>query len=74
MIRLEQNQYFLLDFTTEVFTRFDTIDQLMRQLVTRRRTGHLVVQVVKKDRARLLPVDNDLLGFNQKLQKVMGEL
>ena len=75
MIRLEgRQQYFLLDTVSEVFTRHDSTDTIMKQLLQRKSTGHLMVVVAKGDKSRLLPVERDLLGFNKKLQETMSGL
>lgn len=75
MIRLDgRHQYFLLDTNAEVFTRHDSTDTIMKQLVTRKSTGHLLVVVAKGEKSRLVPVTGDLLDFNHKLHETMAGL
>ena len=75
MIRLDgRSQFFLLDTVSECYTRHDSTDTIMRQLVSRRRTEHLLVVVAKGAKSLLLPVEKDLLDFNKKLQETMANL
>jgi hypothetical protein len=75
MIRLDgRQQYWLLDTYNDIFTRHDSTDTIMRQLVTRKSTGNLLVVVAKGDKAKLLPVSRDLMEFNKTMQSTMANL
>jgi hypothetical protein len=73
MIQLTRNHYLVLNYPAEVFQTFDDVNKLAGWLVGKR-TGHLVIAVVKGDRSRLFTVPQDLLGFRDVLLKTMTSL
>ena len=74
-IRLEgRSQFLILDFVGEVFTRHDTVEAVMKQLVQRKSKGHLVVAVVKGYKSKMVPVDSDLIAYADTLKSVMAGL
>lgn len=75
MVRLEgRSQYLILDFVGEVFTRHDTVEAVMKQLVSRKSKGHLIVAVVKGYKSKLMPVDSDLISYADTLKSAMSGL
>jgi len=73
MIQLNRNHYLVLNYPTEIFQKFDDVNKLAGWLVGKR-TSHLVIAVVKGDKARFFTVPQDLLEFRNDLLKIMNAL
>jgi hypothetical protein len=63
----------VLNYPIEIFQKFDDVNRLAGWLVGKR-TGDLVVAVVKGDKARFFTVPQDLLEFRNDLLKTMNAL
>lgn len=73
MIQLNRNHYLLLDYHNEIFTSYDDVNRLIGWLIGKPH-GHRVVLVVKGDKAKLLTIPSDLLGFRDVLLTTMNGL
>ena len=73
MIQLNRNHYLVLNYSAEVFQMFDDVNRLAGWLVGKR-TSHLVVAVVKGDKARFFTVPHDLVEFRNDILKTMNAL
>ena len=70
---LNRNFYLVHNTIAETVTHYDDPHRLINWLCGKR-TNHLVIHVVKCDRAKLLTVDNDVLAFQKKLIETMNSL
>lgn len=73
MIQLNRNRFLVLNYPAETFLAFDDPLRLISFLIGKR-TGHLVIVVLKGDRAKFLTVDNDLATFSRTLNETMAAL
>ena len=70
---LNRNYYLVVNTIAETATHFDDALRLVTSLFGRR-TNHLVIHVIKGDKARLLTVENDVVGFQKRLIETMNTL
>lgn len=70
---LNRNYYLVHNTQSETVTHYDDAYRLVGWLMGKK-THHLIIHVIKGDKARLLPVDNDPLAFQKKLLETMNSL
>ena len=72
-MQLNRNYYLLHDTIGEIVTHYDDVYILTGRLMGKK-TSHLIVFVIKGDRAKLLPIDNDVMTFQKTLVETMRSL
>ena len=72
-MNLNRNYYLVHNTVAETVTHYDDVHRLVGWLMGKK-THHLIVHVIKGDKARLLMVDNDVLAFQKKLLDTMNSL
>lgn len=73
MIKLDRQYYLCHNTTAEIVTHYDDAYRLIGWLMGKR-TSHLIIHVIKNDKARLLTVDPDPIAFQKKLLDTMASL
>lgn len=70
---LNRNYYLVHNTIAETVTHYDDAYRLVGWLLGKK-TSHLVIHVIKGDRAKLLTVENDVLSFQKRLIETMNTL
>jgi hypothetical protein len=70
---LNRNYYLVHNTISETVTHYEDVNRLVGWLCGKR-TNHLIIHVIKCDRARLLVVENDIIAFQKKLTETMRDL
>lgn len=70
---LNRNFYLVHNTISETVTHYDDAYRLAAWLLGKR-TNHLIVYVVKGDKAKLVTVDNDIMAFQKYLVETMNKL
>jgi len=70
---LNRNYYLVHNTVSETVTHYDDPYRLVGWLCGKR-TNHLVIHVIKGDKAKLLTVENDVIAFQKRLIETMNSL
>ena len=70
---LNRNYYLVHNTVSETVTHYDDVYRLIGWLMGKK-TNHLIIHVIKGDRAKLLTVDNDDISFQKRLIDTMNSL